>query len=213
MAVRSRPVRLSLVPRTTEFYELFDRAGQNTLEAARQAESRFRDFPNSSVSQADVKATETAGDEITHDIIQLLNTQYVTPFDREDIYQLAGAIDDIVDYVEEACDLLELYGVEQPARPALEQCRVLVEAAEQLAEGLRGLKRLDGVQRCLVELKRLEDEGDRIVRDAIGALFHEPRIDPLVVIRWKDIYEALEDALDACETAANVLGNIVVKNA
>jgi uncharacterized protein Yka (UPF0111/DUF47 family) len=206
-------MRLSLVPRTAEFYVLFERAGANALEAARRAEERFREYPGGDVRQADVKAIETAGDQITHDLIQLLNTQYVTPFDREDIYALATAIDDVVDHIDEACDLLDLYAVEQPARPALEQCRILVSSVEQLARALGSLKGMRGVEACLVEVKRREDEGDRVVRDAIGALFHEPRIDPLVVIRWKDIYEALEEALDACETVANVLGNIVVKNA
>ena len=206
-------MRLSLVPRTSEFYDLFARAGANALEVARLAERRFREWPSSSVSQADVKAAETAGDRLTHDLIQLLNTQYVTPFDREDIYDLATAIDDVVDHIDEASDLLGLYGIEQPARQAVEQCRILVAAVERLAEALGGLKGLRGVQEALVELKRLEDEGDRVVRDAIGSLFLDTRIDPLIVIRWKDIYEALEDAIDAAETAANVLGNIVVKNA
>jgi uncharacterized protein Yka (UPF0111/DUF47 family) len=206
-------VRLSLVPRTTEFYDLFARAGENALEAARLVETRFREHPSSSVSQADVKAVETAGDSITHDLFQLLNTQYITPFDREDIYELATAIDDVVDHIDEASDLLDIYGIEQPARQAVEQSRILVGAVEQLAEALGHLKGMRGVQDALVRLKQREDEGDRVVRDAIAALFHDERIDPLVVIRWKDIYEALEDALDACETAANVLGNIVVKNA
>jgi uncharacterized protein Yka (UPF0111/DUF47 family) len=205
-------MRISLVPRTTEFYKLFDNAGQNTVEAARLVERRFREFPQTSVSQADVKAVETAGDHITHDLVQLLNTQYVTPFDREDIYELATRLDDIVDHIEEASDLLDLYNLEQPVRRAVEQCAIIVGASEQLAVGLSGLKGLRGVQQALVEVKRLEDEGDRLVRDAIGALFHDMRIDPLVVIRWKDIHESLEAALDACETAANVLGNIVVKN-
>ncbi len=206
-------MRLALVPRTSEFYDLFARAGQNALEAARKAETRFREFPSSSVSQSDVKAIETAGDAITHDLIQLLNTQYVTPFDREDIYQLATALDDVVDHIDEACDLLGLYGVEQPARQALEQCRILVGAVEHLAIALAQLKGVRGIQEHLVSVKRLEDEGDRVVRDAIADLFRDSRVDPLVVIRWKDIFEALEDALDACETAGNVLGNIVVKNA
>src|ERR671916_1449695 len=114
-------MRLSLVPRPTEFYELFARAGANALECARLAEVRFREYPNSSVTQADVKAVETAGDQITHDLITLLNTQYVTPFDREDIYELATALDDVVDYIEESSDLLGLYGIEQPTRYAIEQ--------------------------------------------------------------------------------------------
>ncbi len=206
-------MRLSLVPRPTEFYDLFARAGANALECARLAETRFREYPNSSVSQADVKAIETEGDRITHDLIQLLNTQYVTPFDREDIYELATALDDVVDHIDEASDLLDIYGIDQPARQAVEQCRILVEAVEQLSTALSHLKGMRGIQDALVRLKQKEDEGDRVVRDAIAALFHEARIDPLVVIRWKDIYEALEDALDACETAGNVVGNIVVKNA
>jgi len=206
-------VRLALVPRTTEFYDLFGRAGENALEAARKAEQRFREYPNATVSQADIKAIEHEGDRITHDLIQLLNTQYVTPFDREDIYELAGAIDDVVDHIDEACDLLELYGVESSTRQALQQCSIIVGAVECLNTALHELRGMKGVQTQLVELKRLEDEGDRVVREAIADLFRDPRIDPLVVIRWKDIFDALEAALDACETAANVIGNIVVKNA
>jgi predicted phosphate transport protein (TIGR00153 family) len=206
-------MRLALVPRPAEFYELFTRAGENALDAARKAETRFREHPNSSVSQADIKDSEHAGDRITHDIIQLLNTQYVTPFDREDIYQLATAIDDVVDNIDEACDLLELYGVESPAKQAIEQCRILVSAAEHLAGALADLKSRRNIQQELVELKAMEDEGDRIVREAIADLFRDSRIDPLVVIRWKDIFEKLEASIDSCETAANVIGNIVVKNA
>ena len=206
-------MRLRLTPRTTEFYELFTRAGENALEAARNAEIRFREYPNSSVSQADVKAIETAGDEITRELIQLLNTQYVTPFDREDIYELATKLDDVVDYIEEVSDLLGLYGIESTTKHAVEQCSILVQAVEQLAVALGGLKAVRGVQDALIELKRLEDEGDRIVHDAIAALFRDDRIDPLIVIRWKDVYEGLERAIDACETAANVVANIAVKNA
>ncbi len=205
-------MRLSFVPRTSEFYDLFTRAGANALEAAQRVEQRFREYPNSSVTQAHVKEAEHEGDTITRDLIQLLNTQYITPFDREDIFQLATSVDDVVDHMDEASDLLELYGVESPTRQAIEQCRILVGAAQHLATALTELKSLHGVQKELVALKELEDEGDRVVRDAIADLFRDPRIDPLIVIRWKDIFEALEDALDACETAANVIGNIVVKN-
>jgi uncharacterized protein len=205
-------LRLSFVPRTTEFYDLFTRAGANALEAARRVEQRFREYPSSSVPQSLVKESEHEGDAITRELIQLLNTQYITPFDREDIYQLATSVDDVVDHMDEASDLLDLYGVEHPTRQAIEQCRILVGAAEHLATALAELKGLHGVQKELVALKELEDEGDRVVHDAIADLFRDPRIDPLIVIRWKDIFEALEDALDACETAANVIGNIVVKN-
>ena len=168
-------MRLRLTPRTTEFYDLFSKAGENALEAARKAEIRFREYPNSSVTQADVKSVETEGDEITRELIQLLNTQYVTPFDREDIYELTTAIDDVVDYIEEASDLLELYGIESTTRHAVEQCGILVQAVEQLAVALQRLKGLRGIQETLIELKRLEDEGDRVVHDADrGALPRRP---------------------------------------
>jgi uncharacterized protein len=206
-------MRLSLVPRPAEFYDLFTEAGANALTAAQKAETRMREFPNSSVTQADVKAVEHEGDRITRDLIQLLNTQYVTPFDREDIFALATAIDDVVDHIEEATDLLELYGVESPTRQSIEQARILTAAVGHLCAALTSLKTQRGVQEELIKLKELEDEGDRVMRDAIADLFRDGRIDPLTVIRWKDIFEALETALDACETAANVVGNIVVKNA
>ena len=206
-------MRFSLTPRTSEFYDLFGKAGGNALDVARLVERRFREHPNSGVTQEQVKAVETAGDTLTRDLITLLNTQYVTPFDREDIYLLATEIDDVVDYLEEASDLLGLYGVEMPTRHAVEQCAVIVRACEQLAIACDNLKGMRGVQEALVKLKSLEDEGDRILRDALASLFRGEAIDPLIVIRWKDIYAALERGLDACETAANVIANIVVKNA
>ena len=207
------PVRLSLTPRTSEFYVLFARAAENALGVARLVDRRFREHPNSGITQEQVKAAETVNDGVTHELITLLNTQYLTPFDREDIYLLATEIDDVVDYLEEASDLLGLYGVELPTRHAIEQCSVIVKACEQLAIACENLKSMHGVQEALIELKRLEDEGDRILRDGLAALFRNDGIDPLIVIRWKDIYEALERALDACETAAHVMTNIAVKNA
>jgi uncharacterized protein len=204
-------MKLSLVPRTTEFYDLFTAAGENALVAARQAEARFRSYPETTIEQDEIKALETKGDELTQQIIELLNTQYITPFDREDIYQLAKELDDVVDFIENASDLLGLYKIDRPMAQALDQCRILVDAAEHLASALAELRGFRGAERHLVEVKRLEDEGDRVVRDAIASLF-ENHVDPVTVIRWKDIFEALEDAIDACETAADVVGNIVVKN-
>ena len=209
----SPAVKISLTPRTSEFYDLFAQAGDNALTVARLVERRFREYPNSGVTQDQVKAAETEGDTITRELIRLLNTQYLTPFDRDDIYMLSTEIDDIVDYLEEASDLLGLYGVELPTRHAVEQCAVIVRACELLRSALGNLKGQRGIQQTLIELKAAEDEGDRILRDALASLFRDDRIDPLVVIRWKDIYEALERGLDACETAANVIANVVVKNA
>jgi uncharacterized protein len=204
-------MRLALVPKTTEFYDLFTRAGQNLLETARLVERRFAEFPADTVRQSEVKALEHQGDEITREILELLNTQYVTPFDREDIYDLAKEIDDVVDYMENASDLLGLYKVESRLDASLEQCRILVECAGHLQSALADLKQLRRADLHVVEVKRLEDEGDRVVRAAIAGLFDDDT-DALVVIRWKDILEALEDAIDSCESAADLVGNIVVKN-
>jgi uncharacterized protein len=204
-------MRLALVPKTTEFYDLFTRAGENLLATARLAEQRFREFPQTSIEHEQVKELENQGDDLTREIIDLLNTQYITPFDREDIYELAKEIDDVVDYIEHASELLDLYQVDSLMEPAVDQCRVLVEAAEHLSKALAELRQLRRVEQHIVQVKRLEDEGDRIERAAIAALFREG-VDPLTVIRWKDIFEALEDAVDACETAADLVGNIVVKN-
>jgi predicted phosphate transport protein (TIGR00153 family) len=206
-------MRLALAPRTNEFYDLFGEAGLNALETARATEQRLREFPDTSVSHARVKELESEGDRLTHDLIQLLNTQYVTPLDREDIYGLATAIDDVVDHIEHASDLLGLYRIEAPMEQAVEQARVLVSATEALARALASLRTPANTRRHLVEVKRLEDEGDRIVRDAIAALFEDEEVSPRVIIRWKDIFEALEQAIDACDRTANVIGNIVVKNA
>jgi uncharacterized protein Yka (UPF0111/DUF47 family) len=205
-------MRFSLTPRTSEFFTLFGKAGENALEVSRLVERRFREHPSSGITQEQVKLEETKGDAITRDLITLLNTQYITPFDRDDIYLLATEIDDVVDYLEEASDLLGLYGVEMPTRHAVEQCSIIVKACEQLAIACDNLKGMRGVQEALVQVKAYEDEGDRVLRDALAALFRDEGIDPLIVIRWKDIYEGLERALDACETAANVIANILVKS-
>jgi len=204
-------MRLSLVPRTSEFYDLFTAAGENALEAARQVDARFRAFPEREVRQAQIKELENKGDDLTRQIIELLNTQYVTPFDREDIYELAKAIDDVVDFIENASDLLTLYKVDRPMPQSLQQCGLLVEAAEHLSRALAELRGLRNAERHLVRVKALEDAADSLLREAIAGLF-ENHVDPVEVIRWKDIFEALEDAIDACETAADVVGNIVVKN-
>jgi hypothetical protein len=204
-------MRLAFVPKTTEFYDLFTSAGETLLATARLAEQRFREFPETSIEHKQVKELENQGDDLTREIIVLLNTQYITPFDREDIYGLAKAIDDVVDYIEHASDLLGLYQLDSRMEQAVEQCRVLVEAAEHLSKALAELRQLRRVEQHIVQVKRLEDEADQIERRAIAGLFRDG-VDPLTVIRWKDIFEALEDAVDACETAADLVGNIVVKN-
>jgi uncharacterized protein len=205
-------MRFSLVPRQAEFYDLFARAGDNALEAAKLVERRFNSIASETIGHELVTDLEHKGDDITAEIIGLINTQYVTPLDREDIYSLASAIDNVVDYLDDASELIDVYHIESPMEQAIEQCRILVGSTEHLANALRGLRGLKGVQKQLIALKKLEDEGDAIARDAIGALFEDDKISPRLIIQWKDIFEALEAAIDSTETAAHLIGNIVVKN-
>jgi uncharacterized protein Yka (UPF0111/DUF47 family) len=205
-------MRLSLVPRRQDFYGVFTELGRNAHATAVLVEERFRGFPDNTIEHAKVKDLEHEGDRLTAELYQLMNTQYVTPFDREDIHDVAWAIDDVVDHLEHASDLLGLYRIEATMDQAVEQCRLLVGATEHLADALAHLRHLSGLQRSLVEIKRYEDDGDRVVRDAVAALFEDDDISPRAIIQWKDIFGALEDSLDACDTAGHLVSNIVVKN-
>ena len=204
-------MRLALTPRTSAFYDLFAHAGENVLAVAQLAERRFAQVPDSDVRQREIKQREHEGDRITREIVELLNTQYITPFDREDIYALAAAIDDVVDHIDEASELLGVYKVAAPSPKAVRQCELLVSGAELLAQALRDLKTLKNASQHIVDVKQIEDEGDVVLREAIAELFEQD--DAKTIIKWKDIYDALEEAIDACEEAANVIGNVVLKNA
>ena len=194
-------------------FALFTSAGENAVATAKAAEQRFREFPASSVSQDDVKELEHAGDRLVVETLRCINAQFVTPFDREDLVTLAFAVDEVPDKIENASELLGLYGVETPTRQSLELCALLVRATEELAKLLSQLRELRGSAEAIRAIKAIEDEADDVARAARASLFKDDRIDPVIVIRWKDIYEALEDAVDACETAAHRVGNILVKNA
>jgi uncharacterized protein len=203
--------RLSLVPRDRTFFDLFIEAGQNTVRAARMLDEMMRSWPDDGGLTRDILKAEQEGDRITHDIVQRLNSTFVTPIDREDIYGLATQMDDIVDYTEEAADFLGLYKIEAPMEQATSLTKVLVASCEQLADALEHLRGFKDLDRYWIEIHRLENEGDRISRDAVASLFSDG-IDPMVVIRWKDIFAVLENAIDATETAALILEGIVIKN-
>jgi uncharacterized protein Yka (UPF0111/DUF47 family) len=194
-------------------FALFAQAGENAVAIAEHVEQRFREYPRSSVSQDDVKGLEHAGDRIVSDLLRSVAAQFVTPYDREDIITLAFAIDEVPDKIESASELLGLYGVESPTRQSLELCGLLVRATRELAALLARLKGLRGSADEIRAIKAIEDEADDLARAARASLFKDDRIDPTIVIRWKDIYEALEDAVDACDTAAARVGNLLVKNA
>ena len=204
--------RFSLLPRDRTFFDLFIEAGQNSVRAAKLLDEMMHTWPESGGLSREILLAEQEGDRITHDIVRRLNSTFVTPIDREDIYALATQMDDIVDYTEEAADFLGLYKIEAPMEQAQALTKVLVASCEQLAMGLENLPSFKDLDRYWIEIHRLENDGDRIVREAVASLF-EGGIDPMVVIRWKDLFERLEEAIDACETVANVLQGIVIKNA
>ena len=203
--------RLSLLPRDRTFFDLFIEAGQNSLHAARLLDEMMGKWPDGGDLGREILKAEQEGDRITHTIVQRLNSTFVTPIDREDIYDLATQMDDVVDYTEEAADFLGLYQIEAPMDQAKALTEVLVGCCEQLAEGLENLRDFKDLEKYWIEIHRIENEGDRVSRDAVASLFSNG-IDPMVVIRWKDIYERLESAIDACERVANILENIVIKN-
>jgi uncharacterized protein len=169
-------------------------------------------FPESQGLAREILICEHDGDQLTHEVVKRLNQTFVTPIDREDILLLASALDDIVDFTEEVADYLGLYCVEAPMTQAQAQAQVLIEATRQLQEAVPLVRDFKDISEHTVEVHRLENEGDRIVRAAIGSLF-QGGIDPMVVIRWKDLFERLEHAIDATERAADILEGIVIKNA
>src|SRR5919204_1883706 len=202
----------AFVGRDVQYFDLFEAAATNVVRGAELLEKMLQDWPDSQSLSRDILVCEQEGDRITHDIIQRLNHTFVTPIDREDIYALASALDDIVDYIEEVADFLGLYRIEAPMEQAQALARVLHQSARAIAGAIPRLRTFRDIHHYTVEVNRLENEGDRILREALASLF-ERGIDPMMVIRWKDIFERLEDGIDATERVANILEGIVIKNA
>ena len=198
-------------PRDRVYFELFEEAGQNMFLAADLLDRLLATYPDDRALAREILDCEHQGDRITHDIIDRLNHTFVTPIDREDILALASALDDVVDYTEEVADYLGLYKIEAPMDQAIKLAGVLKAAAYQVAEAIPRLRGFRDISVQTVEINRLENEGDRITREAVASLF-DGGIDPMVVIRWKDVFERLEAAIDSTERVANILEGIVIKN-
>jgi predicted phosphate transport protein (TIGR00153 family) len=212
--VRSIKRRLDfgVVPAANEYFHLFREAGLNVERAGDLLHELMTKWPDGGDLRREILLCEQEGDRLTHDIIHRLNTSSYAPIDRRDILDLASALDDIVDYTDEAADFLELYRIEAPMEQAEQLSAVLRDACRHIAAALARLRELDTLRQYVVEVNRLENEGDRISRDAIASLF-VGGVDPIVIIRWKDVFERLEQAIDACEHAAHILEGIVVKHA
>jgi predicted phosphate transport protein (TIGR00153 family) len=202
---------LRLTPQKREFFDLFTQASLNAREIARVLVELLADWPASREKLRDIRELEHEGDRLTHAVIDLLNRTFVTPFDRDDMYRLATVIDDVCDHVDEAADNIDAYEVRDVPEKAKQQAEVIHRAAARLHDAVGLLEGFRNSQKELLALRELEDEGDHLSREAIADLFRSGA-DPLTIIRWKDIHEQLEEAVDACENAADVLEAILVKN-
>jgi uncharacterized protein len=202
----------SLVPQKREFFDLYNRAAANIIAIAEALVALLDTFPEGADARMrDIKELEHEGDRTTHELIDLINRTFVTPFDRDDMYRLAGVLDDVCDHVDDSAEKVVGYGVTEVREQARQQAQVIHRCATKLAEAIEQLEGFKDSRRQLIDLRTLEDEGDRISREAISQLFAgDP--DPVSLVRWKDIHEQLEEAIDACENAADVLEAILVKN-
>jgi uncharacterized protein len=194
-----------------EFFDLFEEAAANVVRAADLLDQMLAHFPERSDLARDIVICEQEGDRITHDIHHRLNSTFVTPIDREDILVLASNLDDVADLIDEVADYLGLYKIEAPMAQSQRLAHILLQATRQIAEAMPRLRSFQDMSHFTVEVNRLENEGDRVSRDAVASLF-DNGIDPMVVIRWKDIFAVLERAIDSTETAAHILEGIVIKN-
>jgi predicted phosphate transport protein (TIGR00153 family) len=195
-----------------ELYDLLRQAGANIRRSTALLSQLISRWPEEDGERHDLVDCEHEGDRITHDIIHHLYRRAATPFEQADLLALASGLDDVVDYAEEVADFLFLYRVEAPMEQAVALAAVLEQAGAELADALDGIDEVDGLPPHLSEIGRLEDEGDRIERECLAALF-EGGIDPMLVIRWKDIVERLEQGIDSCDHVGHVLEGVVVKNA
>lgn len=209
-------MKLRIFPREESYFDLFDEVAANLADAARQFLDLVEDFVDPEMKAKRLVEAEHEGDRLTHGIYSRLNSTFITPFDREDIHDLAGQLDDVLDAIEAAADMLVLHRVTEPLDAVVEQARLIDRAARATADGiqnLRGLK-LEPLRSYLIHINDLEDEGDRLYRRARADLYSFDAEHPArYVLMWKDIVEQLEEALDGFEHVANTVETVIIKHA
>jgi predicted phosphate transport protein (TIGR00153 family) len=203
-----------LIPKEEKFFQLFKDMTTNIIEGARLLKDMLDNFDHPVESQRKIKEVEHKGDSITHEIIQKLNKTFITPLDREDIYNLASKLDDILDLIDASASRVIMYNVESIPPEAKSLGFIILQSCQAVdkAVAMLGKKSNEQIFEACVEINALENEADRVSREAISRLFDEEK-DPIQLIKWKEIYETLEKATDKCEDAANILESVVVKNA
>ena len=206
---------MRFLPRDEKFYDLFESGVKKVLEGAVQLDELIEDFNEVALKAKRIKDTEHDGDVITHHTIEMLNRTFITPLDREDIHDLITSLDDVLDYIEACAERVSLFKLAKTTYEARLLVGILVKAVRQIEQAvfkLRRLKGADSIMNNCIEINRLENEGDYVVRTAVAKLF-DSETNPLEVIKWKEVYETLENAIDRCEDVANVMEGIVLKNA
>jgi uncharacterized protein Yka (UPF0111/DUF47 family) len=204
-----------LLPREEDFFGLFERHAALAVEGAREMQRLLQGGQNTRALAARIKEIEHECDVITHTCVERLHTTFITPFDRDDIHRLITRMDDVMDYVEEAAVSVSLYELVEMTAPARELGDVLVRSTEAVAiavGGLKNVKQSDGILKACIEVNRLENEGDEILRNGLASLFREAK-DTLLVMKWKAVYDALETATDRCEDVANIIEGVVLEHA
>jgi predicted phosphate transport protein (TIGR00153 family) len=205
---------MKLFPKEIDFFEIFDRASLNITKAATLLVDLMEHFDNLEARAKEIYEVEQEGDILTHEIMKKLNKTFITPIDREDLYALASRLDDVLDLIWGAVDRLVVFKVQESTKEAVSMSKDVLTTTEAIHKAIRKLKEKNyaHVQEYCIEINRLENRVDRDFRDALGRLFDEIK-DPILIIKWKEIYEHLEDASDRCEDVANVLEAIVLKYA
>lgn len=208
-------MRFPFIPREEKFFDLFQASAQNVVEAAHRLKDLVDNWKNVEGSVAEITELEHQGDTITHDIIARVHRTFVTPFDREDIVELAHSLDDIIDFIHAAADSMFLYKVDRPGPRAKELAEIIVQATEEVEKVIPQLQKrivLSRVLKRCVEINRLENVADRVYRSAMAELFSDSP-DIAEVIKWREIYAHMESATDRCEDVANVLEGVAIKHA
>ncbi len=202
-----------LIPKDEKFFQMFKEMAYNIVEGATLLKEMLDSWEDPAGCQRRIKDVEHKGDQQTHDIIKKLNKSFITPFDREDIYALSSALDDILDLIDASAQRFIMFNVEKPTPEAKELAFLILKGTQTIEKAVSHLgQKFEHIAEHCVEVNALENEADRVCREAISRLFDEEK-DPIQLIKWKEIYETLERATDKCEDAANILESVVVKNA
>ncbi len=204
---------MRLIPREVRFFDYFEEQSQNIIRAASLLQELTHNFADARAKAHAIKEVEHQGDQITHEIVRRLNTSFITPIDREDIHALATRLDDVLDYIEAAAERLVVYRIKEPTSACRALADVIVTITHATDRTIRCLRTMDpGFHEHAVEVNRLENSADALLRDSLAALFDEQG-DPIEVIKWKEIYETMEIVTDRCEDVANVIEGIILKMA